>query len=228
VFVIVQNDPLCPPGSCLQLLAASGLSHRTIAAFREEPFPDPEKLSGIIVLGGDMGVHETERFPYLEQVRTFMGQALRAGTPLLGICLGGQLLAQVAGGQVASPSTHGEQGICRVTLTAAGAQDPLFSGVASPFVTFQLHNDSFSLPPGATLLADSAACPAQGFRLGATAYGVQFHPEVERDIVACWEGLPHPPLDLVSGFLSSQAAFEAASHTILANFISLAVASRRP
>jgi len=228
MFVIIQNDPLCPPGSCLQLLAASGLSYSTVAAFREEPFPDPANLSGIIVLGGDMGVHETERFPYLEKVCGFLGQALQAGTPLLGICLGGQLLAQVAGGQVASPSPHGEQGICQVALTAAGAADPLFLGVESPFVTFQLHNDSFSLPPGATLLADSPACPAQAFRLGTTAYGVQFHPEVERDIVGCWEGLSQPSLDLVPGFLSAQTAFEAASHAILANFISLAAASPRP
>ena len=227
MFVIVQNDPLCPPGSCLQLLAASGLPYSTVAAFREEPFPDPANLSGIIVLGGDMGVHETERFPYLEQVCGFLGQALQAGTPLLGICLGGQLLAQVAGGQVSSPSTHGELGICQVALTAAGAADPLFIGVESPFVTFQLHNDSFSLPPGATLLADSPACPAQAFRLG-NAYGVQFHPEVERDIVACWEGLSQPTLDLVPEFLSAQTTFETASHAILANFISLAAASHRP
>jgi GMP synthase (glutamine-hydrolysing) len=228
VFVIIQNDPLCPPGSCLQLLAASGLPYRTVAAFRGEPFPEPQNLSGVIVLGGDMGVHETERFPYLEQVCSFMEQALQAGTPLLGICLGGQLLAQVAGGQVASPSTHGEHGICRVALTAAGASDPLFFGLESPFVTFQLHNDSFSPPPGATLLAGSQACPAQAFRLGAHAYGVQFHPEVERDIVACWEGLSQPSLDLVPGFLSAQTAFQAASHAILANFLSLAAASRRP
>ena len=228
MFVIVQNDPLCPPGSCLQLLAASRLPYSTVAAFRQEPFPDPGKLCGVIVLGGDMGVHETERFPYLEQVRGFIGQSLQAGTPLLGICLGGQLLAQVAGGQVASPSAHGENGICQVTLTAAGASDPLFFGVESPFVTFQLHNDSFTPPPGATLLADSAACPAQAFRLGTAAYGVQFHPEVDRAIVGCWEGLSHPPLDLVPGFLSSQSAFEAPCHAILANFISLAAASRRP
>jgi len=227
VFVIIQNDPLCPPGSCLQLLAASGLPYCTVAAFRGEPSPDPGKLCGVIVLGGDMGVYETERFPYLEQVRSFIGKSLLAGTPLLGICLGGQLLAQVAGGQVASPSAHGENGICQVTLTAAGASDPLFFGVESPFVTFQLHNDSFTPPPGATLLADSKACPAQAFRLG-NAYGVQFHPEVDRAIVGCWEGLSHPPLNLVPDFLASQTAFVAPSHAILANFISLAAASRLP
>ena len=228
VFVIVQNDPHCPPGSCSQLLEASGHPYCTVAAFREEPFPDPAGLRGAIVLGGDMGVHETERFPYLDRVREFMGRVLHSGTPLLGICLGGQLLAQLAGGEVASPSPHGEEGICQVSLTAAGAADPLFSGVPSPFTTFQLHNDSFTPPAGAALLADSAACPAQAFRLGARAYGVQFHPEVDGDIVRCWERLSHPPLDLFPGFQSSRTAFDADSRRIICNFISLAVTSCRP
>ena len=196
VFAIVQNDPQCPPGSCLQLLAASGNHFDTIAAYLGEPFPDPAQLKGVIVLGGEMGVHDTERFPHLERVLAFMGRALQQGTPLLGICLGGQLLAQLAGGTVASPSPHGEQGICRVSLNPAGARDPLFQGVQSPFVTFQLHDDSFSIPPGATLLAGSPACPTQAFRLGEHAYGVQFHPEVDRAIVGCWDRLSQPPLDL--------------------------------
>lgn len=227
MFVIVQNDPHCPPGSCLQLLEAAGQPFQTLAAYLDQPFPDPSRLSGVIVLGGDMGVHQTESFPYLDRVRAFMGRALEAGTPLLGICLGGQLLAQVAGGTVASPSHHGEKGICRVSLTEAGASDPLFSGVPNPFVTFQLHDDSFTPPPAATLLARSEACPAQAFRLGATGYGVQFHPEVDRAIVGCWSGMSQPPVDLLPGFQSAQGAFDAASHAILANFISLALAPCR-
>jgi GMP synthase (glutamine-hydrolysing) len=227
LIVIVQNDPNCPAGTCLELLAASGRRHAVLNAFQGDPFPDPGELGGVIVLGGDMGVHETERFPYLDRVRDFMGAALRAGTPLLGICLGGQLLAQVAGGTVASPSPHGEHGICRVALTAAGAADPLFAGVASPFVTFQLHNDSFTLPPGATLLADSPACPAQAFSLGGNAYAVQFHPEVDRDIVTCWERIGEPQLQLLPGFRLSQSAFDPPSRAILNNFISLATGPRR-
>ncbi len=222
MFLIIQNDLQCPPGSCTELLTAFGESYETLAAYRDEPLPDPRGFTGAIVLGGDMGVHETERFPHLDRVRSFMGRALHEGTPLLGICLGGQLLAQLAGGRVTSPSTHGEKGICRVELTPAGAADPLFRGVADPFVTFQLHDDSFTPPPGATLLARSPACPAQAFRLGGHAYGVQFHPEVYPAIVGCWERLPHPPLNLLTGFHASRSDFDAASCTILANFISLA------
>lgn len=228
MFLIVQNDPGCPPGACLQLLARSGHPFRTSAAYLDEPFPDPARLTGAIVLGGDMGVHESERFPHLDRVRAFIGAALQAGTPLLGICLGGQLLAQVAGGLVNSPSPHGEKGICRVDLTARGARDPLFQGVENPFVTFQFHGDSFAVPPAATLLAGSGACPAQAFRLGRACYGLQFHPEVDRGIVASWEPLSQPRLDLVPAFDAAKPAFDAASHAILTNFLSLAAASRRP
>jgi len=230
MFLIVQNDRHCPPGSLPQLLASAGQRFYCVAAYAGEPLPNPAQLAGAIVLGGEMGVHETERFPHLDRVQSFMGRALQAGTPLLGICLGGQLLAKLAGGTVASPSRFGEKGICRVSLTPAGASDPFFSGVPTTFVTFQLHDDSFSLPFGATLLADSAACPAQAFRLDAhpCVYGVQFHPEVDRAIVDCWDRLAHPPLDLLPSFQASQNAFDAASHAILANFVSLAVTSCRP
>jgi GMP synthase-like glutamine amidotransferase len=173
-----------------------------------------------------MGAHDTASFPYLETVRSVMRQALAVQVPLLGICLGGQLLAQVAGGTVASPSPHGELGICQVDVNPAGAADPLFAGVPSTFTTFQLHNDSFTVPPAATLLASSGACPAQAFRLGSCCYGLQFHPEVDRAIVTCWGDSLKPPRDLLSGFLAAESAFNAASHTLLANFLALGSHSR--
>lgn len=228
MFLIVQNDPQCPPGGCVQLLERSGHPYRSVAGYCDEPFPDAAGLSGVIVLGGEMGVHDTESFPHLVRVRSFMARALEAGTPLLGICLGGQLLAQLAGGQVSSPSPHGEKGVCRVALHQEGASDPLFLGVPGHFVTFQLHRDSFTVPPGAVLLASSTACPAQAFRLGRHAYGLQFHPEVDRAIVSAWGALSEPPADYLAAFLSDELPFNAASHAILANFISLAAASLRP
>ena len=227
MFLIVQNDPQCPPGGCGSLLASAGHPFRILAGYSDEAFPDAAGLDGVIVLGGEMGVHDTRQYPHLVRVLSFMAQALQAGTPLLGICLGGQLLAHLAGGVVSSPSPHGEKGVCRVELNREGASDPLFRGVASPFLTFQLHGDSFSTPPGATLLAGSAACPAQAFRFG-SAYGVQFHPEVDRAIVSAWDAISSPASDFLSGFLDAESKFQAASHAILANFISLAAASRRP
>lgn len=196
-------------------------------AFGGCDFPDPGSLTGVIVLGGEMSVYQTERFPHLVEVKNFMLQALGEGTPLLGICLGGQLLAQVGGGAVSSPSPHGENGISPVELVPGAAGDPLFHGVASPFLTFQLHNDSFTPPPGALLLARSRLCPAQAFRVGRHAYGVQFHPEVDRAIVAAWDTLSTPPTDFLSGFLAAELSFNDPSRRIISNFVSLARRLRR-
>jgi GMP synthase (glutamine-hydrolysing) len=227
MFLIIQNDPHCPPGSCAELLAELGRPFRTVAAFAGEPCPDPAGCDGSIVLGGEMGVHETDRFPYLKGVLDFMGRAVGAGTPLLGICLGGQLLAHLAGGTVASPSQHGEKGVCQVDLNRDGVRDPIFRGVPRNFLTFQLHDDSFTPPPGAVLLGASAACPAQAFRLGRCAYGVQFHPEVDPAIVSCWGALSTPAVDFLPRFHASEPAFRAASRAILENFLSLAAPPRR-
>lgn len=228
MFVIVQNDPDCPAGSILEILARTGHPSRTVAAYLGEAFPDQEELTGVVVLGGEMGVHETLSYPYLDRVKQFIREVLRSETPLLGICLGGQLLADVAGGRVSSPSPHGETGIGRVSLTPAGEADPLFAGVPNPFVTFQLHNDSFTIPAKATLLAGSERCPAQAFRLGNCAYGLQFHPEADRAIVDCWEKSLTPRIGLLSGFDASLDPFQSASRAILGNFICRAAALRSP
>ena len=222
MFVIVQNDPQCPAGGSAGLLTASGHPFKTIAAYGDEPFPQLASTTGVIVLGGEMGVDDTARFPFLNRVRSFMTSVLEAEVPLLGICLGGQLLARVAGGLVSSPSPHGEKGVCTVDLTGEGRADPLFQGVANPFVTFQLHNDSFTVPTGATRLAGSSVCPNQAFRLGRHAYALQFHPEVDRAIVSAWGALSDPAADFLSGFLCNELAFNHASHALLTNFISLA------
>ena len=225
MFLIVQNDPQCPAGSCSRLLADKGHPFSIVAPYDGDTLPDPATASGIIVLGGEMGVHDTAAHPYLARVLSFLRQALHAGTPLLGICLGGQLLSYAAGGEVISRSPHGEHGICQVQLTGEGEKDPLFRGLPDPFLTFQLHNDSFTIPPGATLLASSTACPAQAFRLG-KAYGVQFHPEVDPSIVAGWDLLPTPKTDHLSSFLAAEAAFNEVSQQLIGNFICLAAASR--
>lgn len=225
MFLIIQNDPHCPPGSCSEILTGSGIPFQTVHVYRDDPFPDPSQLTGVIVLGGEMGVYETDQFPYLERVLSFMARLIEADKPMLGICLGGQLLARVAGGEVSSPSPHGEKGVSLVDLTGAGASDPLFAGLPGRFVTFQLHDDSFSPPPGAELLATSPACPAQAFRLG-SCYGLQFHPEVDTAIVSAWGSLSTPATDYLPAFLEAEAQFHAASRPLIANFITLCATRR--
>ena len=111
-------------------------------------------------------------------------EALQAGVPALGVCLGAQLLASAAGAEVRrSPSP--EIGWFDVELTPEGADDPLLGRLPGRFLAYEWHSYAFALPAGAVELARSAACP-QAFRLGETAWGVQFHPEVVPEIVEAW------------------------------------------
>jgi len=171
-----------------------------------------------------MGVHDTAEYPFLARVTGFIGDVVAAGLPYLGICLGGQLLAHVLGAPVAT-GARGEKGTFTVTLTPEGEHDPLFAGIPSPFVTFQWHNDTFAIPVGATLLASSPACPHQAFRFGSRAWGLQFHPEVTREIVAAWVRWSPETAPLagrfMEEFMAAEPAFRAASRRILGNFLRL-------
>lgn len=225
MVLVVQNDPNVPVGSYGEQLDEAVVPWRLVRAFAGESFPETGELAAVIVLGGAMGVYDTLRFPFLQSVRTFMAACVRADLPLLGICLGGQLLADVCGAVVTS-GQWGERGIHGVTLTAAGGQDLLFTGVPREFLSFQWHNDSFALPAGSVLLASSLACPHQAFRFGRHGYGLQFHPEVTTDVVAAWAGKTRETSsrweEYVAEFTKHGPAYRSAAARILANFLSLA------
>jgi len=146
---------------------------------------DPHYLAGIIVLGGPMNVDETDRYPYLLPEQGFIRQAIDAGVPLLGICLGAQLLAKALGARVyAAPEK--EIGWYSVQPTAAAADDPLLRHFRPQETVFQWHGDTFDLPAGAVHLAASRACAHQAFRFGDRTYGLQFHVEVTAELIDDW------------------------------------------
>ena len=146
------------------------------------PRPLPE-YDALVVLGGDQNVCELDRYPYLETELKLIADWIAGGRPLLGVCLGAQLLAQAAGGAVVR-APEPELGWYDTALSEAGRDDPVL-GFAGPVVsTFQWHDYVAQPPPGAAVLARSAGC-LQAFRIG-RAWGVQFHPEVTRAIVDGW------------------------------------------
>ena len=133
---------------------------------------------GIVLLGGGFMPDDYERAPWLVQERSLAEDAIRSGTPLLGICLGAQLLAQVAGGVVKASEGAPEWGSTPINLLPAAADDPIFAGLPSTIPMIEHHRDRITeLPGDAVHLAASDACPIQAFRVGAAAWGVQFHPE---------------------------------------------------
>jgi GMP synthase-like glutamine amidotransferase len=216
---IIQNDPDVPPGNLFEGLVIPYSIHHP---YRDGLLPDPEQISALIVLGGAMGVNDDPRHPFLTPLKNLIRTVVAAGIPYLGICLGGQLLAAALGATVAAHRWE-ERGAMNVSLTAAGKADRLFEGIGEVFSTFQWHHDSFDLPPEGVLLATSAACPHQAFRVGATAWGLQFHPEVTEAIIYNWcAGDPstnEKAGELVAAFSLNLENYRATSRRFLKNFL---------
>jgi GMP synthase (glutamine-hydrolysing) len=132
-----------------------------------------------------MGVYDEAAYPFLHHEHRFLTRVLAQGVPLLGICLGSQLLAKALGARVYR-NPQQEIGWYTVDLTPAGATDPLCAGLTSPIPVFQWHSDAFDLPVGATPLASSPLCTHQAFRYGDRVYGLLFHLELTPDMIHSW------------------------------------------
>jgi GMP synthase (glutamine-hydrolysing) len=145
--------------------------------------PDPARYDGLIFMGGAMSVNDG--LPHLEREARWVAQAVEAGRPVLGVCLGAQLIAKALGASVYRNPVK-EIGWFEIELTGEGAADPLFAGVGPRETVFQWHGETFDLPPGARWLASSTACCHQAFRIGSSAYALQFHLEVTPEMIADW------------------------------------------
>ena len=145
--------------------------------------PDPARYDGLIFMGGAMSVNDG--LPHLEREARWVAQAVEAGRPVLGVCLGAQLIAKALGASVYRNPVK-EIGWFEIELTGEGAADPLFAGVGPRESVFQWHGETFDLPPGARWLASSTACCHQAFRIGSSAYALQFHLEVTPEMIADW------------------------------------------
>lgn len=219
---VVQNDARVPSGHFGEELRGWCVPHRTVRLFAGEAWPAAADGDGIIVLGGYMGAHDGDTYHYLATAVEGLRRAAMDDVPVLGICLGGQLLARALGAAVHA-GRGGETGLRPLSLTAAAAEDPLFAGFAAPLAVLQWHRDSFDLPRGAVRLAWSPSCPNQAFRYR-RAYGVQFHPEVNRQMVADWVILTGEEERLVVDFDSTWGRYRLFSRRLLANFLELCAA----
>ena len=148
-------------------------------------------------MGGPQSANEDDRYPYLAQEKVLLRQAVEQEIPFLGICLGGQLLASALGAQVARHVTS-EIGFFEVHSTDAGKDDPLLEGLSEYQRVVQWHDDVFSLPTGAVLLATSQEVPNQAFRIGRRAYGLQYHIEMTPAMLDTWFGLPDYKKEVVA------------------------------
>jgi GMP synthase-like glutamine amidotransferase len=219
VLHIIQNDPEVPPGNLLDHLTIPSTVHHP---YRGDKLPEVEQITALIVMGGAMGANDDARYPFLTDVKEIIRSLVAARIPYLGVCLGGQLLAAALGAPVVSQRWE-EMGTLDVFLTEDGRKDHLFSGIPEVFTTFQWHHDSFDIPEGAALLASSPACPHQALRVGDSAWGVQFHPEVSANIIRDWCAWDHSTAAqtdrLIADFSRSSEVYRATSRRLVSNFV---------
>jgi GMP synthase (glutamine-hydrolysing) len=189
-MLVFQHVPHEILGTLDPLLRDAGFRIRYVNFGRQaDARPDVDRYHGLVVLGGPMNCDEVSRYPHLGVEIEAIRAAIGKGMPVLGICLGGQLIARALGALVAR-SGEKEIGWYDVTPTAEGARDALFSRFAGTEKIFQWHGDTFDIPDGAVHLAHSANCPNQAFRYGDNVYALQFHLEVDEPLIARWLHTP--------------------------------------
>jgi GMP synthase-like glutamine amidotransferase len=144
--------------------------------YEEERPPAVDDLDLLVILGGPMSVHDEQQYSWLATEKDFLRDALQAGKPTLGICLGAQLLAEVLGGRVHRCKNR-EIGWHTIERTPEAPPSPILSWLATELEVFHWHGETFSIPPGAARFAESDACLNQGFLYGNNVVGLQFHLE---------------------------------------------------
>ena len=170
-------------GLLTNVLRDRGIHHRYLDLPRGEAPPrDLQNVGGLIVLGGPMAVYEAERHPFLKTESGLVERALTAGRPVLGICLGAQLIASVLGARVYAGERR-EVGWAPVKLTEEGREDGVFGVLDAELIVFHMHGDTYELPADARHLARSALYEQQAFRWGDVVYGLQFHLEFTETMI---------------------------------------------
>lgn len=201
-IVILQHGEDDPPERLGQWLREAGVEPDVRRLYDGDPVPDgTDGIDGLISLGGAMGAYDDDDAPWLPATRALLADAVRTGTPTLGICLGAQLLAVAAGGQVGRGPDGPEIGAYFAAKRDVAETDELFAGVPISPDVMQYHYDIVTaLPRGATLLYSSIGYPTQAFRIGSAAWGVQFHIETSAATLRRWRAddpvlLANPDLD---------------------------------
>ncbi|MGA2181680.1 MAG: gamma-glutamyl-gamma-aminobutyrate hydrolase family protein [Bryobacteraceae bacterium] len=182
-ITVVRHVPFEHLGRIAPALHRAGLSCECFDLFAGATPPDPAASPALILMGGPMSANDDRN--YLGAELRLIEAAVRAGRPVLGICLGAQLIAKALGARVYRNPVK-EIGWFPLHFTDAAAGDPLLAGLPNPSTVLQWHGETFDLPAGATHLASSERCRNQAFRYGSQVYGFQFHLETTPDMIADW------------------------------------------
>ncbi len=189
-LLVIQHVPHERLGTFEQAFTAAGCRPLLLHADdRKAIWPGVNDVDGIVSMGGPMSVYQRLQYPWIAKELALLRQAVKADRPVLGVCLGAQLLAAALGGKV-SAAPQKEIGWHPVMREPGADGDPVMASFGQTETVFQWHGDTYTLPTGAVRLASSPLCPEQGFRYGARAYAVQFHLEVTEPIIRAWMRVP--------------------------------------
>ncbi|NPD15619.1 type 1 glutamine amidotransferase [Xinfangfangia sp. D13-10-4-6] len=182
---IVENTPSTQHGQVGIALHEAGAAINLIKPRQGDALPLSPDTDALIVFGGEQRADDVAGYPYLDPLADLMRAYGEADKPVLGICLGSQILARAYG----ATNLHGittEAGWCEVNPLQAAADDPVMGVTGGPFRIYQMHTDTFTLPEGAVRLASSEVAENQCFRIGRATYGMQFHFEVNQNVARAW------------------------------------------
>lgn len=175
---IIQHVEFEGPGAIADWARERGHSISVTKQFKGEKLPAVDDFDFMVIMGGPMSVNDEEQFKWLAEEKQLIAEALREEKVILGICLGAQLLAQVMGASI-YPSRAKEIGWFPVRLTLQAARSRLFSGLPSTMTVLHWHGETFDMPQGAVLLAETPLCRNQAFELEGRVLGLQFHLELQ-------------------------------------------------
>lgn len=192
----IEHVPFEDPAGIALWAAQRGHQLSRTRIYQGDPLPDPGALDLLVVMGGPMSVHDELEFPWLAEEKQCLKLAVARGRSVLGVCLGAQLLSEVLGGQV-TRNPHKEIGWHPVRLTAWAQSNPAFAVIPKEFTAFHWHGETFSVPKGACLVAESEACATQAFAVGGKLVGLQFHFETTAESME--KLLEHGAEDIVAG-----------------------------
>ncbi|HSE83825.1 MAG TPA: gamma-glutamyl-gamma-aminobutyrate hydrolase family protein [Thermodesulfobacteriota bacterium] len=188
--LVLRHVPHEHLGTLESALRAADLGFRYLDLFENySPSTLLESYDGLVILGGPMNVYETDKYPFLEMEDRLIKETIERQMPVLGICLGAQLIAKALGAGV-TKNREKEIGWYPLKISEEARGDELFKYLNKEETVFQWHGDTFEIPKGAVHLAESPLCKNQAFRFGSNVYALQFHIEVTPQMISEWLNVP--------------------------------------
>ncbi|MBI5893994.1 MAG: type 1 glutamine amidotransferase [Deltaproteobacteria bacterium] len=213
-ILVIQHVESEGLGTIGGILCKRGFDTNFVKVFKDEHVPKTaDGYDALIVLGGPMGVYEEDVYPFIKDEIALIKNAIKNNIPILGICLGSQLLAKAAGAQVYKGKKK-EIGWYKINLTEEGKRDEIFIGLPDEFTVFQWHGDTFDAPNNSKNLASSDLFPNQIIKVGRNAYGLQFHLEVTEEMIRDWIDVNDNELKSVKAYINPENILEDTSKNI--------------